>query len=103
MKQLTDSDFSEKYNAFANHIDSKAGFCGYNEQDEDAGCLFETYGEELDFVFQAHLNKPKNVWTIIEGDDDNMYICAGFHYVNRIGFFITEQEWLNETEEYLCD
>jgi hypothetical protein len=100
-RQLTDTDFSNKYNAVVNHIDQNAGFGGFNNN-SDVGCLFETYGKELDFVIKTHNENPKKVWTIIEADGD-MYISAGYHFVNRIGYFITEQEWENETEEYLLD
>lgn len=96
------SDFSDKYNVIVNHIDTNAGFTGYNYDSED-GCLFETFGEEIAFVLKTHSENPKKIWTIIEGDNGEMYICAGYHIVNRIGYFITETEWENAEEEYILD
>jgi hypothetical protein len=58
----------------------------------DASCngtLFETYGVELEAV----KGYPKNkVWTLISGDE-GMSICNGFHFVNREGYFLTEESW----------
>jgi RecJ-like exonuclease len=30
------------------------------------------------------------VWTYLEGDDTTV-ICSGFHYVNRIGYYLSEK------------
>lgn len=47
---------------------------------------FETYGEEQEFV----LAQPQeNVWTEVDGDGGT-YIINGFHYVNRIQYFVCE-------------
>ena len=59
--------------------------------------MFETYGEELDYVHMKAQN-ANNVWTIIEGDNDTMFIVSGVHLVNRIGYLITNEEWEEETE-----
>jgi hypothetical protein len=37
--------------------------------------------------------KSNRVWTIIEGDDDTLFYASGFHYVNRLGFIVTEKEY----------
>jgi len=88
MKKILENEFDEKFTPIKNHIDNNASF---------NGCMFETYGKELDFVFE--LSKKQNrVWTIIEGDNDTMYYISGFHLVNRLGFLITEKEWLEETD-----
>lgn len=54
------------------------------------GCLFETYGQELDYVKSVPV---AHIWTLIDGDDGHLVVNAGFKYVNRIGFFITEKPW----------
>lgn len=51
------------------------------------GCLFETYGSELEFIRTIN---PNHIWTLGDGDDGDMYICNGYSVVNRIGYFITE-------------
>lgn len=51
--------------------------------------LFETYGEEYEFVNAQPL---AHVWTWVDGDDGT-YVVAGRHFVNRIGYFITTEPW----------
>ena len=48
--------------------------------------LFETFGEELEQVRAAD---PACVWTWLE-EDGVQWIGDGYHYVNRLGHFITE-------------
>ena len=56
---------------------------------------FETYGEEVEFVCKAD---NKYVWTEVDGDSGT-YIIAGYHYVNRIHYYITEKPWDDEYTE----
>jgi hypothetical protein len=106
---LTEEEFHTKFNPQKNHIGINAAF---------DGCMFETYGKELDYVWE--MSKKKCVVTIIEGDDDdenifidsdgtkiieptpNMYYLSGFHYVNRMGYFVLEEpcqfEFIVKTE-----
>jgi hypothetical protein len=58
---------------------------------------FETYGEEVAFV-QAQ--DPRYVWTNIQGDYSDL-IVAGYHYVNRLQYYITEIPWEDEDEYVL--
>lgn len=51
--------------------------------------VFETFGDEYEFVKNSPDNK---VWTWVDGGDGT-YILSGRHYVNRIGYFVTEVEW----------
>lgn len=51
------------------------------------GTLFETFGKELEHV---RLADPSKVWTLIDAEGSTI-IESGFHYVNRIGYFITER------------
>ena len=94
-KQLTDEDFYKKYTPIKNHLDDNAGW---------DGCMFETFGDEVQHVCNTS-NDPdtaKRVWTVVEGDTGkDLWIIAGYHYVNRIGYLITEQEWEDDGESYL--
>ncbi|MCI4659701.1 hypothetical protein [Cryobacterium zhongshanensis] len=38
------------------------------------------------------------LWTIVNGDDGSLVIASGWHYVNRIGYVITEEDWTEPTE-----
>ena len=74
-------EWDAKYKPVTNHLDDNASF---------DGVMFETYGEELDFVRAQPLNK---VWTMVDGDNDEVVIISGYHLVNRIGYFVTENPW----------
>lgn len=58
---------------------------------------FETYGEEVEFV-QAQ--DPKYVWTWVDGDMSSLLV-AGYAYVNRLSYFITEVPWEDENDYVL--
>jgi len=85
---ITEENFDEVFKPQTNHLDDNASF---------NGCMYETYDEELDYVFNL-AKTTKKVWTIIEGDNDTMYYVTGFHYVNRIGFLVCEVEYTEELE-----
>jgi hypothetical protein len=80
--ELTEDQFAEQYPLRTNHLNPHAAW-----EDEHGGCLFETYGEELAFVRQQD---PRTVWTLIDGDDGDLYLLSGFHCVNRIGYLLSE-------------
>lgn len=81
MKTITTlDDWIEKYSPIRNRFIEPDGAFD--------GTMFETYGEELEVVRKAD---PMCVWTLIDGDlDDQMYVVSGCHFVNRVGYFITE-------------
>ena len=56
----------------------------------DGSDKFETYGKELDYVRSVYDADPRRVWTLVDGDDGNLYIVDGYHLVNRVNYFITE-------------
>jgi len=56
--------------------------------------MFETYGEEVDFVANYD---PKYIWTNLQGDMSDL-LCAGYHYVNRIGYYISSVPWEHEDD-----
>ena len=70
-------EWAATYKPIKNHIDTNASFDGE---------MFETYGEELEFVKAADEDR---IWMYGDGDDGGMYIWNGWHFVNRIGYFIT--------------
>jgi hypothetical protein len=50
--------------------------------------LFETYGPELDYVQTIRGRAPARIWTLLE-EDGRQWISSSYHYINRIGYFIT--------------
>lgn len=97
--KITENNFDEVFKPQTNHFErakqpvsvADEDVCGFN------GCMYETYDEDLEYVFNL-AKTTKKVWTIIEGDDDTMYYVAGFHYVNRLGFLVCEVEYDEEIE-----
>lgn len=66
-----------------------------NPYDDNAsldGVMFETYGQELDYVRQQD---PRYIWTFCE-EDDILFLSQGYHLVNRIGYVITELPYTGE-------
>jgi hypothetical protein len=80
--EMTEDEFDAAYPLRPNHLNPNASW-GFAD---GAGCLFETYGEELDFVRRQD---PRTVWTILDGDDGGLYVASGYHFVNRIGYLIS--------------
>ena len=56
---------------------------------------YETYGEEVEYV---KLQDNKHIWTEVDGDSGT-YIVAGWHFVNRINYYITNKPWDDEWTE----
>jgi hypothetical protein len=79
---MTEDEFDAAYTLVTNHLNPNATWAF----DDCMGCLFETYGLELDFVRQQD---RRTVWTLLDGDDGDLYIVSGYHYVNRIGYLIS--------------
>jgi len=81
--ELTFDEWLDTYKPITNHIDTNASF----QNEEGEGIMFETYGEEVDFVKQQD---PNRIWMYGSGDDGGTYIWSGWGFVNRLGYFITE-------------
>ena len=79
--EITEDEWFDKFKPIPNHIDDNASF-----SDGDNGYMFETYGEELEFVKSQ---EPNRIWTYCDGDDRGTYIFEGMRIVNRIGYFVT--------------
>lgn len=89
IKQITEDEFYETYKLVDNHIDTNAAYDGK---------MFETYGEEFDFVIA--MAKQNRLISLIDSDDDNIwcYYTSGFHKVNVIGYFVTTEPFKEEFE-----
>jgi len=85
MEILGWSAWADKYKPITNK---------FSKQPDDI--IFETYGEEVEFVRNYD---PKYVWTNVQGDECDL-IVAGYAYVNRLSYYITEIPWENE-EDYV--
>jgi hypothetical protein len=59
--------------------------------------MFETYGAEVEFVREQD---PRYVWTYVDGDMSSLLV-AGYAYVNRLGYYVTEVPWENDMDYVL--
>jgi hypothetical protein len=78
--------WEDKFKPIKNHF--------RNDPDEQ---MFETYGEEVEFVTKAD---NKYIWTYLQGDMSDLLV-AGYHYVNRLGYYISSIPWENEDDYVL--
>lgn len=94
---LTEDEFYERFNPIKNHFYENPEDCSFD------GCMFETYGKELDHINWSRtdeVNKSR-IWTILDCEG-KLYITSGYHYVNRFGYLITEES-VPEGIEYSVD
>lgn len=78
--EMTYEAWAEKYKPISNHLDKNA---------DETQVTFETFGVEVGFVLGVNYVDPSRVWTLVDGDEGT-YIVDGFHYVNRLNYFVTD-------------
>jgi hypothetical protein len=78
---MTFEEADEKFRFMVNNYDEYASF---------NGLMFETYGDEVEYVKSILSSSPDRVWTFGDGDDGGGYIWNGWSFINRIGYFISE-------------
>jgi len=84
------NDFQSRYTLRNNPHDSMAGL---------GGKIFGSNGIEWDTVRES---PPGTIWTLIESDGI-WWICPGIHFVDRLGYLLTEQERVEDERHYLCE
>lgn len=84
--EMTFEEWEATYKPIQNNIDEHSSF---------DGLMFETYGEEVEFVKAQDQNR---IWMYGDGDDGGSYIWSGWGFVNRLGYFITEVPFPDNTD-----
>lgn len=80
---LTEDEFVDNFQPVRNHLNPNASF----DWGGGFGTLFETYGEEAQFI----ASQPnEHVWTLLD-TDEGLCIVSGWHFVNRLGYFVAKQ------------
>jgi len=83
-------DFVEKYKPIKNKVELDSAF---------DGCMYETYGDEFNAILDAN---EEHVWTLVE-EDGVLFITPKRRFVNRVGYFITEEPWEDENIQVVID
>jgi hypothetical protein len=81
---LTWKEFEEQFKPIKNHLVPDP-----NQQ------MFETYGEEVEFVISQVVDRK--VWTYSDGEMCS-FVSNGYHYINRIGYYVCEVPYDEDTE-----
>ena len=76
--EMTEEEWFNTYKPIKNNLVESSSFDDH---------MFETYGEEVEFV---KAQDEDRIWMLGDGDDGGMYIWNGWGFVNRIGYFVTE-------------
>ena len=98
--------WQSQYRPIKNMIDANAAM---------DGILFESYGAEVEAAHRIFQLEPGRVWTVTVCDDDvddgeedepgsnAWHINDGWHYVNRLGYIVTEVAFVPSIETpWLC-
>jgi hypothetical protein len=76
----------------------------YGDGTNEAGQMFETFGDEEQFVRNMAHASPGQVWTLLDNEDGGSPLIGdGFHYVNRLGYFITRTACPEDTTIIVTD
>ncbi|GIV43933.1 MAG: hypothetical protein KatS3mg035_1056 [Bacteroidia bacterium] len=97
MKTITENEFLKKYKPQINHI-MQAKYPQHNVEDiaSFGGIMYETYGEEYEYICQLiKEGKVNHIWTVLDADGE-LIIQSGYRLVNRMGYIVTEQAWEEE-------
>ena len=68
--------------------------CGSLPYDEwvseyEPGEMLETYGDDYEKVMAMYEEEPNRIWTLLDCDG-KLIIGSGWHWVNRMGYYITK-------------
>jgi hypothetical protein len=80
---LSEHDFEDQFPLIPNHLNPDANWLA----DGVNGFLFELSREEFDFI---RSQPSRHVWTLVDGEDGNLAILSGIHFVNRLGYFLSK-------------
>ena len=82
-KTITTEEEFDLLNPIQNHLDNNASL---------DGCMFETFGAELDFV---RSQPDSHIWTYAE-EGNILFLSSGYHLVNRLGYLVTKHPYDGE-------
>lgn len=96
MIKMTNDQWIEQFRPLPNHLNQDYGFDFGN-----GCCLFETFGEDIAYIYSLRDAGSLCIWTVIDHEGE-VYITEGYHFVNRIGHIVTEKPYI-PGEIYIID
>lgn len=81
---LSEEAFEALFPLKPNHLNPHAAW-SVGGPGGSGGCLFETFGAELDFVRGCN---PRQVWTLIDADGE-LCVVSGCRFVDRLGYLVS--------------
>lgn len=95
MFQISEDEFYDEYKPQINHFERARQPLSVADEDVSSfgGCMYETYGEEVEYVLS--LVGSGRVVTIIDNDGD-LYISSGYRLVNRLGYMILDKPYTTD-------
>jgi hypothetical protein len=88
--EISYQDFMKKWKPIKNKFNKNAHY---------RGTMFETDGEEREFVLKQD---PHKIWTLIDGEGTHLYIVSGWRAADRLGYFVTRKRW-KEGENFFVE
>lgn len=79
LRELTWEEFDDEFRIIQN-----------NRNPDDPIDTFDTHGDEFEIVRKRNNSHPGTVWTYMEDGSGGTMIGEGMHFVNRLGYIITE-------------
>lgn len=103
-KTINEDTFEDIFKPQINHFERAKAKPSIKDEDlcGFSGCLYETYGEDIDYVFNL-AKTTKRIWTIVEGENDTLFYRTGFRIVNRLGFLVCEKEYRENQKDIQID
>jgi hypothetical protein len=74
---LSFENWERKYKPIFNTKGSSIFFCTHSEEDRQ-------------FLKENQDKDALNIWTLVDGDGEELFIDSGYRFVNRIEYLITE-------------
>jgi hypothetical protein len=65
-----------------------------NHITKNGDTMFGIDGDEYEYVKETLRKSPHRVWTLVDGYfGGNCFIVEGWHFVNRLGYYITKNPY----------
>lgn len=98
--EYTVDEWEAHFKPIVNHLDPQASW--QTDDGNGTGIMFETFGQEWEFVASQDENK---VWSYMDDDEGNLILCGSFEDPDDvIGYFVCAVPRPEEVDEsaHIC-